>query len=244
MKQTEIIIKGEIHTSRTDLAQERDLLVEGVDHLILEGPEEKAFYRIHQQWYGWIMLAFKYLFAKHIYTDHTILEDIADAQGAEVEFTRESDLDILHNSRLSIRLIAVLIFVLLILLSVFYGFIGNILTGSVVLLGSAMVPLLLLRIHESRRTGQGRDEKIAQQVSAAAQNGGRIIVITGHAHAEKVPQLLPENLPEPKLVPPELSALNPEHIKEILFPGFVMFSVLYVFYTIFLEYIKFLNIVF
>ena len=106
----EIIIKGEIHTSNADLREEREILVEGVDQLILEGQAEEAEYSLTQQWYGWIMLIFKYLFARQIYVDHTILKDLAGVQEAQIEYTRETDLDILHNSHLLVQLFAVGLF--------------------------------------------------------------------------------------------------------------------------------------
>lgn len=41
---TDVVLKGEIHTSRGDLKEERELLREGVDALVLEGEESKAEY--------------------------------------------------------------------------------------------------------------------------------------------------------------------------------------------------------
>ena len=47
MKDVEII-KGEIHTSEGDLQEELELLLEGVDHLILKGQEGEAEYGLSQ----------------------------------------------------------------------------------------------------------------------------------------------------------------------------------------------------
>lgn len=37
---SEVVIKGEVHTSRGDFDEERNLLAEGVDTLIIEGQRE------------------------------------------------------------------------------------------------------------------------------------------------------------------------------------------------------------
>ena len=41
MNDTEILIKGELHTSQGDLEEERTLIKHGVDHVIFEGAEQE-----------------------------------------------------------------------------------------------------------------------------------------------------------------------------------------------------------
>lgn len=242
--ESEIIIKGEIHTSNADLREEREILVEGVDHLILEGQAKEAEYSLTQQWYGWIMLIFKYLFARQIYADHTILKDLADVQEAQIEYTRETDLDILQNSHLLVQLFAVGLFFVLLTYSLYVGMNGNVLPGAIWLFASSLLPLLVLRIHESRKSGDSRDERIAEQITEAAQDGGRIVAVVGNEHAKNIPAYLPDDLPEPTVRPPQYPFISIPSLKELFYPGFVFFSVLYVFYTIFLVYVQILHIPF
>lgn len=239
-----IIIKGEIHTSKADLEEEREILVEGVDHLILEGQAEEAEYSLTQQWYGWITLIFQYIFARQIYVDHTILEDIADAQGAETEYTRETDLDILHNSHLLVQMIAVVLFFVFLTYSLYAGMEGRVLEGAGWLFVSSLLPLLVLRIHESRRSERGRDEMIAEQITEAAQEGGRVVAVVGNEHVKNIPSYLPDDLPKPNVRPPQYQFLSIPSLKELFYPVFVFFSVLYVFYTILLLYVQILHIPF
>ena len=241
---TDIIIKGEIHSSNADLEEEREILVEGVDHLILEGQAEEAEYSLTQQWYGWIMLIFQYLFARQIYADHTILEDFADAQGADTEYTRKTDLDVLHNSHVLVQMFAVSLFFVLLTYSLYVGMDGRVLAGAGWLFVSSLLPLLVLRIHESRRSEGGRDEVIAEQITEAAREGGRVVAVVGNEHAKNIPDYLPDDLPEPDVRPPQYPFLSIPSLKELLYPGFVFFSVLYVFYTILLNYVQILHIPF
>ena len=240
-KEVEIIIKGEIHTSNADLREEREILVNGVDHLILEGQAEEAEYSITQQWYGWIMLIFQYLFARQIYVDHTILGDIADAQSAEVEYTRETDLEVLHNSHLLVRMFAVSLFFLLLTYSLYVGMDGKVLMGAGWLFVSSLLPLLALRIHESRKPDGSRDEMIAEQITEATQGGGRVVAVVGNEHAKNIPDYLPDELPNPDVRTPQYPFLSISSLKELLYPGFVFFSVLYVFYTLLLLYVQILH---
>lgn len=239
---TEIVIKGEVHTSNADLKEEREILVDGVDHLVLEGQAEQAEYSLTQQWYAWIMIIFQYLFARQIYVDHTILRDIADAQNAEIEYTRETDLDVLNNSHLLVQLFAVTLFLLLLSYSVFIGMNGRVLAGAGWLFVSALLPLLALRIDESRKSEGSRDEMIAEQITEAAREGGRVIAVVGNEHAKRIPEYLPDDLPDPDTRSPQYSFLSIPSLKELFYPGFVFFSVFYVFYTILLLYVQVLYI--
>lgn len=239
---TEIIIKGEIHTSNADLREEREILVEGVDHLILEGQSEEAEYGLTQQWYGWILLIFQYLFARQIYVDHTILENLAEVQGAETKYTRETDLEVLHNAHLLVQMFAVGLFFVLLTYSLYIGMDGSVLPGAGWLFASSLLPLLILRINESRKSDGGRDRKIAEQITEAAQEGGRVVAVVGNEHAKNIPDHLPDSLPEPDVRPPQYPFLSVPSLKELLYPGFVFFSVLYVFYTILLIYVQILHI--
>jgi hypothetical protein len=240
MKKTDVVIKGEIHTSHGDLEEERELLKEGADHLILEGAEERSWaFKPTQYWYGWILLIFHFLFARHIYVDKSCLVDLADVQGIEKDYTRDSDRSVLENSRLHIRIIAALLFFGLAMIAFLVGIVGGVVQGAILLLASALIPLLILRIHESRRSDTGRDEMIAEMVQDAAVDANRVVVITGWAHAKRIPDLLDEENLDIELRPPAYSFTSWQAFSELLFPGLVMFSVLYVVYSGILLFIQF-----
>lgn len=240
MSDTEIIIKGEVHTSQKDLEEEREILKEGVDHLILEGPEEKEWnFRFTQIWYAWMLLIFEYLFARIVYADKTILEDLADIQGAKKQFTRDSNASILKNSHILVKIVAASAFFVLLAVAIVFGLAGNVIGGALLLPVSGLLPLLLLRIHESRREETGRNIQIAQMIVEAAQEGGRIVVIVGQAHAKRLPKYLPDDLPEPDIRSPAYKPLSWASAKELFYPWIVSFSAQYVVYVSLLAYVEF-----
>jgi len=234
----EVIVKGELHSSQGDLAHERELLVEGVDHLVLEGSEENARYGIFQQWYAFAMLLTDYLFFRSLETDSSVLEDIAVAQGAEVTRTRESDASILENSHILVRVFAALLFFILLFASARSGLAGRHIMGVTLLIGSAMVPILLLRIHESLQSSGSRDEQMAELIADAAEDGGRIIAVVGDNHADRVCDFLPDRI-DPIRMHPRYPWYSWQHIKDIAYPSFVFISVLWVFYSAFIAYAQF-----
>jgi len=238
MADHEVIIKGEIHSSRGDLADERELLVEGVDSLILEGPSEDAEYGLLQSWYAFAILITEFLFFRILHTDTTVLEDIAKAQDAHVVKTRESDLSVLENSHVLARVGASALFLVLFLAAGIFGIVGNHLNGVTFMIGSVLVPVLLLRIHESKRATGSRDEKIANQIVKAAENGGRVIVVVGNGHLDSVYGHLPSWVSVDRKRP-AYPWYSWRHVKDIFYPSFVFVSVLWVFYTIFVAYAQF-----
>lgn len=238
MSETEIVIKGELHSSQGDLNEERELLKEGADHIILEGAEEKNWqFKWRQLWFGWIMLIFEFLFARHFYIDKTIVEDLAEIQDAELQFTRESDASILENAHTKAKAASAVLFFALFVVSLSVGLVGNVRLGALLLLMSSLVPLLLLRIHESRRVAVGRDIQIAEMIEEAAQNGGRIVVIVGAAHAGQVAEALPDDL-EAEVRSPAYSWRSIPHLKDTIYPILVSYSVLYVVYSGLLGYVR------
>lgn len=238
MDNAEVIIKGEYHSSRGDLAHEREILIEGVDHLILEGPEKEAEYGLFQQWYAFAMLLTKYLFFRIIYHDTTVLKDVAKAQGAKVIRTRESNASILENSHILVQLFAAITFFILFFSSALSGIAGLHFRGVILLICSAMVPPLILRIHESVRSKENRDEKMANRITRAAEEGGRVVAIVGNGHADSVCEHLPDWI-EPDQKDPKYPMYSWKHAKDIAYPMFVFISVLWVFYSGFIAYAEF-----
>lgn len=235
---TEIIIKGELHSSRGDLAHERKLLVEGVDHLVLEGPEREAEYGLLQTWYAFAMLLTNYLFFRILQTDSSVLEDIAEAQDAEVTKTRESDASVLENSHILARIGAAALFLVLFFAAALFGIAEIHIYGVPLLIASAILPVLLLRIHESNRSAGSRDEQMAQLIIDAAEDGGRVVAVVGDDHADPVIDHLPEGIDVVREVP-KYPWYSWQHAKDIAYPSFVFVSVLWIVYTLFVAYARF-----
>lgn len=240
MSDTEILIKSEIHTSQGDLEEERELLKTGVDHLILEGSEQKNWqFRWRQLWFGWVLLIFEYLFARHLYVDKTIITDLAEIQDAKLHRTRKSNISILDNSHMLVKIVSAILFFALFAAALIVGVIGNVLWGSLLLLASSLSPLLLIRIHESRRATVGRDIQIAEMIEEVAQGDSRIIAIVGDAHAGRIVEALSSDF-EVEVQPPVYGRLSRPHLREVVYPVIVSFSVLYVVYSAMLAYVMFL----
>jgi hypothetical protein len=238
MSEAEVIVKGEYHSSRGDQDHEREILSEGVDHLVLEGPEEDAEYGLFQQWYAFAMLITEYLFFRVFYTDSSVLEDIAKAQDAEVVKTRESDAAILENSHILVRVFAAVLFLILFFGAALYGIAGVHLIGVSLLILSAMLPPLVLRLHESTRSSENRNELMADKIANAAEEGGRVVAVVGDSHADQICDHLPESI-NPELKDAEYPWYAWQHFKDIAYPAFVFVSVLWVFYTVFVAYTEF-----
>lgn len=240
MSETEIIVKGELHSSQGDLEEEREILKQGVDHLIMEGAKETNWrFKPSQYWFAWVLLIFEFLFARHIYINKSIIEDLAVVQDAKLKFTRTSNASILENSHALMKILGAVLFFSLLAIALIVGFFGHIRQGSLWLLVSSLSPLLLIRIHESRRDTVGRDIRMAEMIEESAQEGGRVVAIVGGAHAERVADSLSSDLPEPDVRPPAYSRLSLPHLKDLVFPVIVSFSVLYVVYSGLLAYIRF-----
>jgi len=231
MSDTEILIKAETHTSQGDLDEERELLKTDVDHLILEGSEQKNWqFKWRQFWFGWVLLIFEYLFARHLYVDKTIITDLAEIQDAKLHSTRKSDISILENAHLLVKIVSAILFFTLFTLALITGVLGNVLWGSLLLLVSSLSPLLLIRIHESRRATVGRDIQIAKMIEEVAQDGSRTVAIVGDAHADQVAEALSDSF-EVEVKPPAYGKVSIPHLKELVYPVIVSFSVLYVVYS-------------
>lgn len=238
MSEAEVIVKGEYHSSRGDHEHEREILAEGVDYLVLEGPESEAEYSLFQQWYAFAMLLTKYLFFRIMYTDNSVLEDIAKAQDAEVVKTRKSDAAILENSHIVVRTFAAVLFLVLFFGAALFGIAGIHFYGVGLLILNAMLPPVVLRIHESTRSTGSRNQKMANRISEAAEDGGRIMAIIGDDHTDDVCDRLPESI-DPEKKDPMYEWYTWRHFKDIAYPTFVFISVLWVFYTLFVAYSEF-----
>lgn len=243
-QKAEVILKGEIHTSESDLAEERELLTESCDVLVLEGQQEDAEYGLLRGWYATAMSIAALVLFRTLYTDHRILLDLAKAQGAEVMATRTSDAELVENANPLVEFVAGLLFYGIFSASVLYGLLtGRTISGASLLLGSALLPILLLRYHGmTRRSGTlNRDSIIAKKITDATERGSRVVAVVGADHLHGVESHLPDHI-ELETKGPAYGMFSIRHAKEIARPAFTAFSVLFVLYLVILETFRWLMI--
>lgn len=230
----DLVIKGEIHTSRGDFEEERDLLAEGIDILVVEGQEGKAEYCWLHSWFGVAMMIFEYLFARFLYTDAQTLVDIAKGQGADVVYTRESDADLLDNSHRLVVIAAFVLFYFFLFVSIIYGAaLGNQIGGAASLLMSGLGPVLLLRLHETWKSDENRDELIAEKIENGLENGARVVAIMGQQHAEDVPEHLPDDI-DPEVREPQYGVFSLPMLRDLAGPILRLCGTLSIVYPVFL----------
>ena len=229
----ETVIKGEVHTSRGDFQEERALLAQGVDTLVIEGHKEKTELGWLHGWFGVAMVIFEYLFASFLYTDHQTLVDIAKGQNADIVYTRETNRALIENSHKLIVSIAFLLFYFFLILSAVLGLVGERLWGGGSLLLAGLVPLLILRIYESRKSGDNRDKKIAEKIEEVAAEGGRVVAVMGESHAKRVPEYLPDDV-NPDVREPQYGFLSVPMARDLAVPAARMVGMMAVVYPAYL----------
>lgn len=232
---SETIIKGEVHASKGDFQEARDLLAEGVDTLVIEGSgEEEADFGWRHSWLGVAMMIFDYLFASFLYTDKQTLTDIAEGQGAEVVPTRETDVALIENSHKLVVGIACVLFYLLFLASALIGIVlNNQIAGAGVLLLAGLVPIIILRVYETRKSGENRDKKIAEKIKEATEDSGRVVAVMGNSHAKKVPDHLPDDI-ELEVKEPKYGFFSFQMMRDIFVALIQMIGMMAVVYPVFL----------
>lgn len=151
-----------------------------------------------------------------VYTDHSILKDIADRHDANKIPTRKADSALINDApwgdvATSFAVFATL-FIGSILIGLLYDRLWMLFAGSIVFLGGMTIPVLLLRVAESDRENNNRDGKIAMEIAAAAEKGERVVAILGDAHCDPVIKKLPERM-ELEFHP---TSYNRRHPRQIL----------------------------
>lgn len=231
---TEIIIKGELHTSESDLDEERELLTHHFDALVLEGQREEAEYGLLRGWYFTAMSIVGLVFFKILYSDHRILIDLAKAQEAEIYNTRESNAELIENAHPIVEFVAAILFYGLFAVSIVYGLItGDTLGGALILALAALLPVLVLRYHEMIRTDDSinRDQLIANTIEDAAEESDRVVAVVGNDHVNGIVSQLHDHI-DPEIREPSYGPYSWQHAKEIAVPAFTAISVMFFLYLI------------
>lgn len=230
--ETEIHVKGEIHSSRGDHEEERKLMKAGVDALIMEGRESEGEYKMTESWFYQAKTGMFYIMSP-LYVSKEIFVDFAKFQGADVYFTRESDAEVLRNAPFLVRAISAALYYLLLPISVAVGIAtGDYFAGAGFLAISFAIPVLLLRWYNMkfRSKEKNRDQVMAGRITEAAEGNDSILTVVGDGHSHGVLDALPDEF-DVTYHPPKYSRVSKEHLKDIAVPMFQMFSLLFTLYV-------------
>jgi hypothetical protein len=235
---TEVVLKGELHTSNGDLDEERELLKAGVDSLVLEGdsPGKDS----EPGWLdGWFSIS-TWLFdlvMRNVYVSKDILVDLAEAQDADVVYTRNSNSELIDNTNRGLKAVSAVLFYLLVAAGLVWGYnTGDLISGAALLFMGVLVPILLLRMYNTKLAegDLNRDQIIADKIVDASENSSRVVAVVGEEHVEGIERRLPSDL-QVDTKGLAYGKLSKPHLKELMLPGFTAFSVLFVFYVLLLE---------
>jgi hypothetical protein len=230
---TEIHIKGEMHSSRADHEEERELMKAGVDALVMEGQEGPGEYSVLEGWFYQAKTAMFYILSP-LYMSKELFLDVAALQDADVYFTRESDAEVLRNAPVGVRALAAALYYLLVPASIVTGVAtGNYVTGATVLALGFFVPVLLLRLYNMyvRGKGKNRDQLMAETITKAAAGNESVLAIVGASHADGVREALSDEL-DVTYHPPVYGRVSRGHLRDIAVPMFQMFSLLLTLYVV------------
>lgn len=240
MNMPDIILKGELHTSHGDLEEEREIVKEGVDVLILEqeDPELASDYGWFDGWFQWSVILF-FWFLETAYLSKIVIEDLADFQEADIQYTRETNAEMLDNASPWAKLVAATLFYLILVISVGMGAVTgpNItrvdLYGAGFLFLAVGLPPIVVRIHNMRQSSKdrNRDQIIADKIADAAEEGGRVVAIVGGAHLPGIRERLPDHI-NPTVHRPVYGPCSYRHFREIVPPLFKTGLVLFSFYLL------------
>lgn len=233
----DVVLKGEIHTSNGDLNEEKELVKNGIDTLVLEGdsPGKESDPGWLDGWFSISTWLFD-LVLGNVYVSKDILVDLAEAQDADVVYTRDSNSELIDNTNRIVKMVAALLFYILVAGSLVLGYTtGDLVSGAAVLMMGVLVPILLLRAYNTKMAEgeMNRDQIIADKIVAASEESSRVVAVVGKEHVEGVNRRLPSEL-QVDTREPAYGKLSKPHLKELLVPGFTAFSVLFVFYVLLL----------
>lgn len=228
MASAEVVLKGELHSSRADLEAATELVSGGIDTLVLEqsaaGEQREAE--------GWFRLSVAVLawLVESAYVSKTRLVALAEQQDADVVYTRQSDGEPLADAPLSLKACSAGVFYTLVPGSIWIGFATpNHLVGSLLLFLGLVVPVVAVRAYNAHRGDvQNRNQRIADLIAAAAREDGRVVAIVGVGHLDGIVAHLPADVAV-DVQRPVYSGTSVRHARE-LFPdvvkvGLLVFSV-------------------
>ena len=223
---SDVVLKGELHSSSGDLENEKELLKQGFDTLVLEGDESESEYGWTDGWFQISVFAMFWILGR-VYMSKEVLRDLAEIQGTEIVFTRESDSEILENTPWFIKIISGLTFYILVPGSVAVGLVFPKMWGATVLLMGIALPVLLIRMYNTQQSSgeKNRDRIMTEKVVEAAENGS-VLAVVGLDHIDGMLENLSDDL-DVKVAEPVYSKWSRQHIREVAFPFFEAILILY-----------------
>lgn len=238
IEMSEVILKGEIHSSKGDLDEEREIVKGGVDILILEqeDPEMKSAYGWFDGWFQWSVIIFFWFF-ESVYRSKMVLEDLADFQNADIKYTRETNAEMLDKASLWAKGLGASLFYIALLVAVGLGAASGPTISILDIYGAGLLflavglPPLIIRIHNMRSSTGNRDQIIADKIARAAEDDARVVAIVGGAHLPGIRDALPDSL-DPTVHRPVYGMCTGRHVKEIVPPLFKTALVLFSFYLL------------
>ncbi|OUJ18294.1 hypothetical protein AMET1_1205 [Methanonatronarchaeum thermophilum] len=194
----EIILKGEVHTSSSDLSEEARLLEEkDIEGLVLECSKTSE-YEINFLNY-WFIYIFK-LFLKGTsitkklpfgYKSKNPISKIADRKDIDIKCTREKNSDIFENLNLPVKILFNIFFYIYLLYIVFLVTTNDFLNISTVL-WALLIPLLfILGVRKSEEydllSKKSREKIMADKATEFIDEGKtKIMIIVGQGHFQKL----------------------------------------------------------
>lgn len=229
---SDVVLKGEFHSSEGDLEDERELVKQGFDTLVLEGEGSDSEFGWFDGWFQISIAAFFWI-AGRIYVSKEILIDLAEVQDTEVVYTREADSDILENTPFYMKVLSAALFYTLVPGSVAVGLVFPTLWGASVLFMGFTLPVLMIRIVNSRQSqgDNNREKIIAEKIVDAVENDESVLAIVGQSHVKGIEENLPDRI-NPEVRSPVYPRKAKQHIKEVSLPFFEMILVLYSLYLL------------
>ncbi len=227
MARAEVVVKGELHSSRADLEAATELVSEGIDVLVLEQSASVD----HEDTEGWFRLSVAVLawLVESAYVSKERLVALAEQQDAEVVYTRQSDGEPLSDAPWSIKACSAGVFYTLVPGSIWIGFASpNHLVGSILLFLGLVVPVVAVRAYNARRAdAQNRNKRIAELIAAAAREDARVVAIVGVGHLDGIVAHLPAEMAV-AVQRPVYSGLSVRHVRDfvpdVVKVGLLLFS--------------------
>lgn len=224
-----VILKGELHSSRADLDEATALLGDGVDVLVLEGSRSRPDYRFLEGWFA-VSVALLAWILESLYHPRAVLVELAEAQGVDIVYTRANDITPLQAASGPTKVVSAGLFHALVPASVWLGFVtDSALSGSLLLFLGLVLPVLVVRLANANRPDPAGNpnERIAEAIRTAAESGDSVLAIVGAGHLSAVRARLPAGLVR-EVRPPVYGVWSLRHVRDVGLPavkaGFVLFG--------------------
>lgn len=224
-----VILKGELHSSRADLDEETALLRDGVDVLVLEGSRSRPDYRLLEGWFV-VSVALLAWILESLYHPRAVLTELAEVHGVDLVYTRADDVTPLQAASRPTKVVSAGLFHALVPASVWLGFVtDSALSGSLLLFLGLVLPVLVVRLANGNRPDPAgnRNDRIAEAIRDAADQGETVLAIVGAGHLRAVRDRLPAELVR-EVRPPAYGVWSLRHVRDVGLPavkaGFVLFG--------------------